>query len=187
MEDLLGLIVGELAHILFPTYVNYEYEARNHIFLPFRQNYCEQVNAIDQDAHAWCRHSVIEKLLVPSQFLSPLCMTLEKLHLNWVCLMCDLGLNPRDLHRTFAFALRHLPKLRIFDAEEMCNEVVGQGIEALHSAGTLQHSDFELACEEAAELIGLERNSASLPSSAYSGKHYYYSYFRYLISKCISI
>ena len=85
--------------------------------------------------------------------------------------MCDRGLNPRDLHRTFAFALRHLPKLRIFDAGEMCNEVVAKGIEALQSAGTLQLSDFEVACEEAAELIGLERNS-SLPSTVFPGEHW---------------
>jgi len=63
----------------------------------------------------WSKDSVLQGLRIPSEFLNPLCSTLQELSLlceNWGqrCLCCD----PNSM---YAFSLRHLPKLRVLTSE----------------------------------------------------------------------
>ena len=63
----------------------------------------------------WNKDSVLQGLRIPSEFLNPLCSTLQELSLlcgNWGqrCLCCDLN-------SMYAFSLRHLPKLRVLTLE----------------------------------------------------------------------
>jgi len=86
-KDVLGLIVGDLANILF----SYDGEEFN-------------------ESGRWLKDPLLVDLRVPAEFLSPICFSLEHLDLQ-TNRPCEHAFTNRHSEWAFAFALRHLPKL----------------------------------------------------------------------------
>jgi len=139
--DILGLVLGELAQIIFPR---------------DRHGLC-----LTDDSDRWIQ--IFESFLIPPYFLSPLCSTLEETRLECVCYRCA-SFSSENLDSTFTFALRHLSKLRTFDAGDWA-DIVGKAINTLDKTEVQKLPEFEKACEEAALSIGLQRDLIdSIPS-----------------------
>jgi len=144
-QDLLGLILGEVADVLFPL-----------------------------DNEGWSEDTVLESLWVPQEFMRPLCFTLQEFEVFCICMdstKCPHRLFPLS---AYAFVLRHLRNLnsvqflgyRCFPtilSPKLLEVLKKEKIES-------QQAEFEEAClAAAATYVGLERNLSG-PLSYLSGK-----------------
>jgi len=93
----------------------------------------------------WSKDSVLQGLRIPSEFLNPLCSTLQKLRLECLndgrpCLCCA----PESM---YAFGLRHLPKLRVFTSEIPTCQVIR------HLYNVIENQDEQAEFEEASSCV----------------------------------
>jgi len=147
-KDVLGLISGDLADILFPS-----------------------------EDQGWSEDSVLIGLRVPSEFLNRLCFTLEKWDLRYYS--TSRHAPPSSYSDSpFAFALRHLPRLRSLDIRHVDERGVFVKDRTIRSITLLQRedkmriqpyqADFEKDCHEASlSHNDFPRNLITSPSLCY--------------------
>jgi len=110
-----------------------------------------------KDENRFSKNSVFSGLRIPIEFLNPLCSTLQELILDrWRWRDCDC-VSPVT---TFAFALRHLPKLENAELEVPTIKVV----KLLYQVGFVDQKSFEKAWRKAASTIGLDASSPTFCS-----------------------
>ncbi len=146
-QDIIRLLLGDMADALFC----------------YNNDYGLSWDAVD---------SILEVLRVPSDFLSPLCFTLEKFFLE-----CDqkhgysnnnCGCFDGVSHSAFAFAFRYLPMLQQFNDSTRTRKA--QVLKILHKTQSvdlgIQQLKFEEVCKKFATSIdGFQRNLVpSIPS-----------------------
>lgn len=145
-KDVLGLLVGDLADILFPS-----------------------------EDQGWSEDSVLIGLRVPPEFLSKLCFTLRNWDLKFYGKSGPAPHSSYSDYPV-AFALRHLPRLHfigINDVED--GDVSGRStmpITLLQREDKMKiqpyQADFEKHCNEATlGVVDFQRNSITLPSLCY--------------------
>jgi len=110
-----------------------------------------------KDENRLSKNSVFSGLRIPIEFLNPLCSTLQELILDrWRWRDCDC-VSPVT---TFAFALRHLPKLENAELEVPTIKVV----KLLYQLGYVNQKPFEKAWRKAASIVGLDASSPTFCS-----------------------
>jgi len=141
-----------------------------------------------QDDEGWTEDSVLVSLRIPTEYLNPICFTLEDMYTDDVCCRCapsescgwnDWTDNPSCA--ATAFARRHLARRHVMGVEGF---IVGdywtaETIKQIYKAprNETQQADFEKDCREAAHRIGLTTASSTLLAK---GRHFYFvKYFWY--------
>lgn len=151
-KDLLELILlGGVADILFPI-----------------------------DDEGWSQDSALEGIQVPSELLNTLCFTLERLTLG-----CSRSNQPVECEcypfisaATYAFILRHLPKLQAAHFKAPIEQIFKE----LHKTKKMDHNrqkqaKFERVCKDAITRIGLgnKKYISTSPPSLFSGNYINYT------------
>jgi len=124
----------------------------------------------------WAEDNALGRLIVPTEFLSPLCFTLR--HLELLEPHSSYSEMPVVKSTTAAFVLRHMPLL---EKLEFCSGTE-KGIQLLHkqtednekSPGIFQEG-FQQACRDVIQLHGLSLHNAELivKHHSFSGRPYF--------------
>jgi len=144
-QDLLGLILGDVADVLFPL-----------------------------DDEGWSEDSVLGSLWIPQEFMKPLCFTLKKLTIVCLCNDLTDCTHRSFSQAVYAFVFRHLRKLfcnQYFGSRCFPDIISPQLFEFLKKEkNEFQQAKFEEACLAAVSThVGLDRNVIG-PLSYVSGK-----------------
>jgi len=167
LESLLGIIgqiCPKLEELDFSDFSNID-EKKSILALLMGQ---DLARALFPPGGMWARDSVLYKLRIPTKYLSPVCFTLERL----------LPFRVDHYGAEYAFALRHLPKLRHWNFKNTGDDedIPIYLIKALHRAEEekdshqLQQEAFEAACRSSAAVLNLnvEASSSTLLSGPLS-------------------
>jgi len=144
-QDILGLILGDVANVLFSL-----------------------------DNEGWSEDTILGSLLIPQEFMRPLCFTLQQLEL-----FCSCTADPKKCTHipfsisTYAFVLRHLRNLhyiKYLRFGSFLTRPYPRLLEVLKNERVeCQQAEFEEACLGlAATYVGLQRNLTG-PLSYFSG------------------
>ncbi len=122
-----------------------------------------------QDDEGWSADSVLASLRIPTEYLNPICFTLETMYTDpAMCCLCTTSgrcLSEDWSIAPFAFALRHLTRLHTVDLEHAGdNDWTAETIKIIYKAPTdhTTQRDFEKDCREAALRVGLTIASSTL-------------------------
>ena len=121
---------------------------------------------ITDDAR-WNEDPVLVELQIPTEFLNPLCLTLQELTLSsssggsyhWLQPECD-HLSPS----LFVYALRHLPKLRKVELETSIVDLFNIIYSVKQMGVQPKQVEFEETCRAVAQQYGLEPSSITSPT-----------------------
>jgi len=124
-----------------------------------------------QDKEGWSADSVLVSLRIPTEYLNPICFTLEEMKTNGICDgthsgRCGHSSREDESGAPLAFALRHLTRLHSVqmingnDWYDWTAEIISSIYKAITRNETRQ-ADFEKACREAL-LSNLESASSTL-------------------------
>lgn len=132
----------------------------------FKGNYSEETK--------WSVDGTLKHLRVPSEYITSLCSNLQYLYLGSWSYFYDTG----RLDSTFAFALRHLPKLQNLDVRDSSASTavkIFHDTSGMEEEMAIHQTDFENFCRDFKCKISLEKNSFLSPAC---GNHFILSYNR---------